>query len=59
MSIDAHALVLSVELFPLLHRRLVVRQITLEGGEIALGSNSSRSVAQGYCRWTWAAQDSN
>lgn len=40
MSIDAHALVLSVELFPLLHRQLVVRQIALEGGTIELGKNA-------------------
>lgn len=40
VRIDVHALVLSVELFPLLHRQLVVRQIALEGGAIELGKDS-------------------
>jgi hypothetical protein len=40
VSIDAHALVLSVELFPLLHRQLVVRQVALERGEIELGKDA-------------------
>jgi hypothetical protein len=39
VSIDVHALVLSVELFPLLRRRLVVRRVALEEGEIALGKD--------------------